>query len=44
MTLPRNVGVGTSAYLAATAMFWIGRMILFGLGALIAAPPYEQKM
>ena len=47
--LTGNIGVGTSAYLAASILLWIGGMVLFGLGAVIipstmnfertAAPP-----
>lgn len=33
--LPNNVGVGTSAYLAAVILMWIGGMFMFGVGALI---------
>ena len=34
-SLSGSVGVGTSAYLTATALVWIGGMLLFGIGALI---------
>jgi hypothetical protein len=47
--LTGNVGVGTSAYMSACILLWIGGMVLFGLGAIIipgsmnfqrpAAPP-----
>lgn len=30
-----SIGVGTSAYLTATSMIWIGGMVLFGMGALL---------
>ena len=35
LALTGNVGVGTSAYLAAGNLLWIGGMVLFGLGAVI---------
>ena len=35
LTLPGDVGVGTSAYLAAGNLMWIGGMVLFGFGAVI---------
>jgi hypothetical protein len=31
--LTGNIGVGTSAYLTATCLVWIGGMVLFGVGA-----------
>jgi hypothetical protein len=34
--LTGSIGVGTSAYLSAMCLFWIGGMVLFGLGALLA--------
>jgi hypothetical protein len=34
--LSGSVGVGTSSYLAAVNLFWIGGMLLFGIGALLA--------
>jgi len=37
LTLTGNVGVGTSAYMAAGMLLWIGGMVLFGLGAVIIA-------
>lgn len=33
--LSGNIGVGTSAYLAASILLWIGGMVLFGFGAVI---------
>lgn len=30
-----GVGVGTSAYVTAECVYWLGGMVLFGLGALI---------
>lgn len=41
--LPSNVGVGTSAYLAAMLLLWIGGMVLFGLGAIAISSSYEFK-
>ncbi len=38
MLAPIGVGVGTSAYVAAGALIWIGGMIFFGLGSLITVP------
>jgi hypothetical protein len=32
---PGSVGVGTSAYVSAMALIWIGGMVFFGLGSLI---------
>lgn len=37
------VGVGTSAYLTATALVWIGGMLLFGIGALLANNDYQGE-
>lgn len=36
MGLTGSIGVGTSAYLTATTLVWIGGMLLFGLGALLS--------
>jgi hypothetical protein len=33
--MPNSVGVGTSMYVAAGILLWIGGMVLFGIGALI---------
>jgi hypothetical protein len=41
--LSGSLGVGTSAYLAACLLLWIGGMVMFGLGALIAPNNYEFK-
>lgn len=41
LTLTGSVGVRTSSYIAAQAIFWIGGMIMFGLGAMIDAPDYS---
>jgi hypothetical protein len=35
MSIPAGVGVGTSSYIAAQSVYWLGGMVLFGLGALI---------
>lgn len=34
--LAGSIGVGTSAYLTATSMIWIGGMVSFGMGALLS--------
>jgi hypothetical protein len=34
-TRPSGVGVGTSSYIGAQCAYWVGGMVLFGLGALI---------
>jgi hypothetical protein len=39
--MPVGVGVGTSAYVIAQSMYWLGGMILFGLGALIDPRPFS---
>jgi hypothetical protein len=36
-----NVGVGTSAYLSVGMLYWIGGMMLFGIGALILRSSYD---
>jgi hypothetical protein len=41
LALTGSIGVGTSSYIAAQAIFWIGGMIMFGLGAMIDAPDYS---
>jgi hypothetical protein len=35
LSIPSGVGVGTSSYIAAQSVYWLGGMILFGLGALL---------
>jgi hypothetical protein len=35
LSVPSGVGVGTSSYIAAQSVYWLGGMVLFGLGALI---------
>ena len=37
LALNGNVSVGTSAYMALGNLIWIGGMVLFGGGAVIAA-------
>jgi hypothetical protein len=41
--LTGSVGVGTSAYLTATCLVWIGGMVLFGLGALLANTNFDGE-
>jgi hypothetical protein len=43
LSLGASIGVGTSAYMAAGSLFWIGGMVLFGIGALISSSDYEFK-
>ena len=43
LNLPSNVGVGTSAYLTAAALLWIGGMILFGIGALLVPSSHDLQ-
>lgn len=39
--LKEGVGVGSSSFLAAVAVVWIGGMVFFGLGALIAGTNFN---
>ena len=39
--LKDGVGVGSSSFLAAIAVVWIGGMVFFGLGALIAGAKFN---
>jgi hypothetical protein len=39
--LKEGVGVGSSSFLAASAVVWIGGMVFFGLGALIAGSNFN---
>ncbi|MCP3383205.1 hypothetical protein NLM31_22825 [Bradyrhizobium sp. CCGUVB4N] len=39
--LQSGVGVGQSSFLAAIAVVWIGGMVFFGLGALLAGSDME---
>lgn len=41
--LTGNVGFGTSAYLTATCLVWIGGMVLFGIGALLAHTDFDGE-
>ncbi|UFX41921.1 hypothetical protein HAP47_0021735 [Bradyrhizobium sp. 41S5] len=41
--LTGNIGVGTSAYLTATCLVWIGGMVLFGIGALLAHTDFDGE-
>lgn len=41
--LTGSVGVGTSAYLTATSLIWIGGMVLFGMGALLAHNDFDGE-
>lgn len=43
MGLTGSIGVGTSAYLAATSLIWIGGMVLFGIGALLAHTDFHGE-
>lgn len=43
MHLPDGVGVGTSTYLTASMLLWIGGMVLFGVGAAALPVSYEFK-
>jgi hypothetical protein len=43
MGLTGSVGVGTSAYLTASSMIWIGGMVLFGLGALLSHSDFDGE-
>lgn len=43
LALSRTIGVGQSAYMAATNLFWIGGMILFGVGAAVLPANYRFK-
>ncbi|MDR3401934.1 MAG: hypothetical protein P4L99_05480 [Chthoniobacter sp.] len=40
LALKGDVGVGTSTYMAAATLVWIGGMIFFGVGALILPGDY----
>lgn len=41
--LTGSIGVGTSAYLAASSLIWIGGMVLFGIGALLAHTDFDGE-
>ncbi|MET4120308.1 hypothetical protein ABIB90_001720 [Bradyrhizobium sp. JR4.1] len=41
--LTGSIGVGTSALLAASSLIWIGGMVLFGIGALLAHTDFDGE-
>lgn len=41
--LTGNIGVGTSSYLTATCLVWIGGMVLFGIGALLSHNDFDGE-
>ncbi|BBB96647.1 MULTISPECIES: hypothetical protein [Bradyrhizobium] len=41
--LTGNMGVETSAHSTATCLVWIGGMVLFGNGALLAHPDFDGE-
>lgn len=41
--LTGSIGVGTSALLAASALIWIGGMVLFGIGALLSQSDFDGE-
>ncbi|MFC3693385.1 hypothetical protein ACFOWB_14280 [Chenggangzhangella methanolivorans] len=41
-TTSAGVGVGTSSFIAALALVWIGGMVLFGVGALMFVAPSDM--
>lgn len=41
--LTGSVGMGTSAYITASSLIWIGGMILFGLGALLSNSDFNGQ-
>jgi hypothetical protein len=41
--LTGSIGVGTSAYLTATCLVWLGGMVLFGIGALLAHTDFDGE-
>jgi hypothetical protein len=43
MGLTGSIGVGTSTYLAATALIWIGGMVLFGVGAMLSHNDFDGE-
>ena len=43
MGLTGSIGVGTSAYLAATTLIWIVGMLLFGIGALLSHNDFDGE-
>jgi hypothetical protein len=43
MSLKGSIGMGTSAYLTATALVWIGGMVLLGFGALLSHNHFDGE-
>jgi hypothetical protein len=43
LTATGAVGVGTSAYLTVGMLYWIGGMVLFGIGSLIHRSSYDFR-
>ena len=41
--LTGSIGVGTSAYLTASCLVWIGGMVLFGIGGLLAHTDFDGE-
>ncbi|MGY3117909.1 hypothetical protein ACVWXQ_001846 [Bradyrhizobium sp. S3.14.4] len=41
--LTGSIGVGTSSYLTATCLVWIGGMVLFGIGALLSHNDFDGE-
>jgi hypothetical protein len=41
--LTGSIGVGTSAYIAASALVWIGGMIFFGIAALLCQLNFDGE-
>lgn len=37
------VGIGTSAYLTASSLIWIGGMLLFGMGAMLSNADFDGE-
>jgi hypothetical protein len=43
MSLTGSVGIGKSAFLSASALVWIGGMVLFGIGALLEHNDFDGE-
>lgn len=43
VSLTGSVGVGTSAYLTMWLLYWVGGMMLFGFGALLAGSNFDFR-
>lgn len=41
--LTGSIGVGTSSYLSASCLLWIGSVVLFGIGALLAHTDFDSE-